>query len=414
MPAASTALTTKVESGSPYQLDSAQTLKASKALLAHIKTSEKASTTASGKQSLLKDTEEEQDEADESTPIWLSLTTKTHIIKDKKFKPLRLAVPHALNTSPTTTICLITADPQRTYKDLIQDPSFPPALAQRITKVVGVSKLKKKYNQYEAQRKLYAEHDIFLADDRIITQLTKLLGKTFYKGTTKRPIPVDIAEPAPKVDGKRVSRAKPSGEGKGEGATGGRGAGSAKAVAAEIERAIKSAVVSLTPSTQTSVRVGYASWDAGKLAANIEAVALGLIESHVPKKWRGVRSLHVKGPETAALPIWLADELWVDEKDVLGEEEARSKIQAANVGKKRKSGVLEGVDAVIAGAGVAGEGKKSKKQKVLPLKESNDDNLDKEIKLRKEKLKKQKAEAAVDAGVDEMPKPSKRAKKTAA
>lgn len=276
---------------------------------------------------------------------------------------------------------------------------------------MGVSKLKKKYNQYEAQRKLYAEHDIFLADDRIITQLTKLLGKTFYKGTTKRPIPVDIAEPAPKVDGKRVSRAKPTGEGKGEGPTGGRGAGSAKAVAGEIERAIKSAVVSLTPSTQTSVRVGYASWDAEKLAANIEAVALGLIESHVPKKWRGVRSLHVKGPETAALPIWLADELWVDEKDVLGEEEARSKIQAANVGKKRKSGVLEGVDAVIAGAGA--EGKKSKKQKVLPLKESNDDNLDKEIKLRKEKLKKQKAEAAVDAGADEMPKPSKRAKKTA-
>ncbi|KAG4436298.1 hypothetical protein IFR05_008238 [Cadophora sp. M221] len=412
MPAASTALTTKVESGSPYQLDSAQTLKASKALLAHIKTSEKASTTASGKQSLLKDTEEEQDEADESTPIWLSLTTKTHIIKDKKFKPLRLTVPHALNTSATTTICLITADPQRTYKDLIQDPSFPPALAQRITKVVGVSKLKKKYNQYEGQRKLFAEHDIFLADDRIVTQLTKLLGKTFYKGTTKRPIPVDIAEPAPKVDGKRVSRAKPTGEGKGEGPTGGRGAGSAKAVAGEIERAIKSAVVSLTPSTQTSVRVGYASWDAEKLAANIEAVALGLIEGHVPKKWRGVRSLHVKGPETAALPIWLAEELWVDEKDVLGEEEARSKIQAANVGKKRKSGVLEGVDAVIAGAGV--EGKKSKKQKVLPLKESNDDNLDKEIKARKEKLKKQKAEAAVDAGADEMPKASKRVKKIAA
>ncbi|KAH7313182.1 ribosomal protein L1p/L10e family-domain-containing protein [Rhexocercosporidium sp. MPI-PUGE-AT-0058] len=418
MPAASTALTTKVESGSPYQLDSAQTLKASKALLAHIRTSEKASTTASGKQSLLKDTSDDEEEADdESTPIWLSLTTKTHIIKDKKFKPLRLTVPHALNTSPTTTICLITADPQRTYKDLIQDASFPRALAARITKVVGVSKLKKKYNQYEAQRKLYAEHDIFLADDRIITQLTKLLGKTFYKGTTKRPIPVDIAEPAPKVDGKRVSRAKPTGEGKGEGQNGGRGAASPKAVAAEIERAIKCAVVSLTPSTQTAVRVGYASWDAEKLAANIEAVALGLIEGHVPKKWRGVRSLHVKGPATIALPIWLADELWTDEKDVLGEEEARSKIQAANVGKKRKSGVLDGVEGVIAGADAekTGQGKKSKKQKVLAAKlESNDDNLDKEIKARKEKLKKQKAEAAVDAGADEMPKASKRAKKSAA
>lgn len=394
-----------------------QTLKASKALLAHIKTSEKASTTASGKQSLLVDNSDETDETDESLPIWLSLTTKTHIIKDKKFKPLRLKVPHALNTSQTTSICLITADPQRTYKDLLQDPSFPPALAQRITKVVGVSKLKKKYNQYEAQRKLFAEHDIFLADDRIITQLTKLLGKTFYKTTTKRPIPVDIAEPAPKVDGKRVAKGKPIGEGRGEGAAGGRGAGNAKSVAAEIERAIASAVVSLTPSTLTAVRVGYASWDAEKLAANIEAVALGLIDNHVPKKWRGVRSLHVKGPETAALPIWLADELWVDDEKVLVAGDA-TKIQAANVGKKRKSGVLDAADngvAVIAGADGEKEGRKNKKQKVAaPLKESNDDNLDKEIKSRKEKLKKQKAEAEVDAGAEDMPKPSKRAKKTTA
>ncbi|PVH85908.1 ribosomal protein L1 [Cadophora sp. DSE1049] len=417
MPAASTALTTKVESGSPYQLDSAQTLKASKALLVHIKTSEKASTTASGKQSLIKDdsSDEADDASDESTPIWLTLTTKTHIITQKKFKPLRLSVPHALNTSSNTTMCLITADPQRTYKDLLQDPTFPPALAARITKVVGVSKLKKKYNQYEAQRKLYAEHDVFLADDRIITQLTKLLGKTFYKGTTKRPIPVDIAEPAPKENGKRVKSSGLGGDGerKSEGKTGGRGAGSAKAVAAEVEKALSSAIVSLTPSTQTAVRVGYSSWSAEKLAANVEAVALGLIENHVPKKWRGVRSILVKGPETAALPIWLADELWVDEKDVLGEEEASKITAQANIGKKRKSGVLEGVNAAIqAGETKVEGGKKSKKQKVL--KESNDDNLDKEIKMRKEKLKRQKEEAAGEAGADDMPKPSKRAKKTTA
>ncbi|KAL2061883.1 hypothetical protein VTL71DRAFT_7261 [Oculimacula yallundae] len=401
-------LTTKVESGSPYQLDSAQILKASKALLAHIKTTEK-TTTASGKQDLMRDDSDEQDPEDESTPIWLTLTTKTHIITQKKFKPLRLTVPHALNTSPNTTICLITADPQRTYKDLIQDPSFPPALAARITKVVGVSKLKKKYSQYEAQRKLYAEHDIFLADDRIITQLTKLLGKTFYKGTTKRPIPVDIAEPAPKVDGKRVAKPKPISEGRGEGQAGGRGAGNAKSVAKEIERAIACAVASLTPSTQTAVRIGYASWEAEKIAANVEAVALNLIENHVPKKWRGVRSLLVKGPETAALPIWLADELWVEEKDVLGEEEAKSKVQA-NVGKKRKSGALEET-----AADVEGEKKGKKKQKVKAeeaTKDGNDDNLDKEIKARKEKLKKQKAEAAADAGADAMPRASKRVKKS--
>ncbi|KAI9054882.1 hypothetical protein LZ554_002026 [Drepanopeziza brunnea f. sp. 'monogermtubi'] len=395
-----TALTTKVKSGSPYQLDVAQVLKASNALLNHIKTSEKAAATASAKQSLLQD-DEEEDEATESTPIWLQLTTKKHIIDQKKFKPIKIALPHALNTSSTTTICLITADPQRTYKDLIASDAFPSELATRITRVVGVQKLKKKWNQYESQRKLFAEHDIFLADDRVITQLPKLLGKTFYKSQSKRPIPVSIMEPVPKTNGKRIAKTKEEAKEK----TGGRGAANAKSVANEITKAIASAVVNLTPSTNTAVRVGYAHWDAEKLAANVGAVSLALIEKYVPKKWRGVRSLHIKGPETAALPIWLADELWVDEKDVLTEEDAQ-KIAQANIGKKRKSKVLEGVE--MENSDKVKDAKKFKKQKLI---ESNDDNLDKEIAARKEKLKKQKADAAKDVVADEVPRSSKRAKK---
>jgi ribosome biogenesis protein UTP30 len=44
------------------------------------------------------------------------------------------------------------------------------------------------------------------------------------------------------------------------------------------------------------------------------------------------------------------------------------------------------------------------------LGESNDDKLDKEIAARKEKLRKQKEEAAKDV-VDEVPKASKKSKK---
>ncbi len=373
-------------------------MKASKALLKHIKTSEKEVTAASGKQSLIKD-DEEEDEDDESIPIWLQLTTKKHIVDQKRLKPARLALPHALNTSSTTSICLITADPQRTYKDLIASDEFPTELAARITKVVGVDKLKKKWSQYEAQRKLFAEHDIFLADDRVITQLPKVLGNTFYKTTTKRPIPISIMEPAPKTNGKRIAKAK--GETK-EGKTGGRGAATAKSIANEIEKALSCALVTLTPSTNTAVKVGYANWSAEKLAANVEAASLALIEKHVSKKWRGVRSVYIKSPTSAALPIWLADELWADEKDVLVEAEVQT-IAQANIGKKRKSKVLEGVEIED-----VKEGKKSKKQKLV---ESNDDNLDKEIAARKEKLKKQKAEAAKDVVADDVPKASKRTRK---
>ncbi|KFX98074.1 hypothetical protein V490_02468, partial [Pseudogymnoascus sp. VKM F-3557] len=76
----STPLTTKVQSGSPYQLNSAQTLKASKALIKHIKNAEKGSAEKSGKRDLLAgDDEEDSDDLDQ-IPIWLNVTTKKHIV----------------------------------------------------------------------------------------------------------------------------------------------------------------------------------------------------------------------------------------------------------------------------------------------------------------------------------------------
>lgn len=355
-----------------------QTLKASKALLTHVQTA--APTTAitapAGKVSLLSENDSE-DPSTDSPPIWLNLTTKTHIADTKRLKPTKIALPFPLNTSSTSTICLITADPQRTYKDIVASAAFPAALAARITKVVGISKLKKKFSQYEAQRKLYSEHDIFLADDRIITMLPKTLGKTFYKSTAKRPIPVNISAPAARTDGKRIARAK------GDDKT---GAASAAAISKEVEKALSSALVHISPSVSTAVRVGYAAMQPSELAANIEAVANEMIEKLVTKKWRNVKAIHIKSQSSAALPIWLADELWVEEGDVLDDVAAaeKEKNEKANVGKKRK--------AVEAEKKVEGE---KKKQKLLA--ESNDDNLDKEIKARKETLRKLK-EKAKDGG----------------
>jgi ribosome biogenesis protein UTP30 len=369
----STALTTKVESGSPYQLSQDQTLKASRALIKHIKTSEKRKSQSTGKRSLLTGSAEDETLELDETPIWLTLTTKKHIINTKRLKPAKIALPHPLNTSPTTTICLITADPQRTYKDIVTSPAFPSSLSCRISRIIGVSKIKAKYHQYEARRQLLAEHDIFLADDRIITQLPKLLGKTFYKSTAKRPIPLSLQAPAPRTDGKRIARAKGGDAAK---------SGEPKQIAAEIEKAIHATLVNLSPSTQTSVKVGAAGWGAEQIAATVEVVVSTMIEKFVPKKWRGVRCVHIKGPVTAALPIWLADELWVDEGDVLNDEAAEEvKRIAANVGKKRNA--AEAVE-------------KAKKAKKAKLTESNDDKLDAEIAKRKENLRRQKAEAAKD------------------
>ncbi|KAF4458469.1 CIC1 Adaptor [Fusarium albosuccineum] len=354
-------------------IDPDQTLKASKALLAHIKKASKQKVEESGKRNLLDDDDEPLE-----TPVWLTLTTKRHIVDKARLQPGKIVLPHTLNTDETASICLITAEPQRTYKNIVASDEFPADLGKRITRVIDFAKLKSKYSQYEAQRKLFSEHDIFLGDDRIINRLPKVLGKTFYKTTQKRPIPVVLQSKATKVDGKRQKRQKTEGT---------VNAGTPADIAKEIEKAIGAALVSLTPSTNTAVRIGYSGWTAEQIADNVDAVVTALVEKWVPQKWRNMKSVYIKGPETTALPIWLTDELWVDEKDVVAEDEEAKKIKAekANIGKKRKS--LDNTEEAESPA----PKKKAKKQKQVP--DGDDDKLDKQISDRKSRLRKQKAAA---------------------
>lgn len=45
-----------------------------------------------------------------------------------------------------------------------------------VAKVIGVSKLKGKYEPFEAKRQLCNSFDLFLADDRVVPSLPKLIG----------------------------------------------------------------------------------------------------------------------------------------------------------------------------------------------------------------------------------------------
>ena len=76
----------------------------------------------------------------------------------------------------TNSICLITKDPQREYKDLLESHKI-----KFISRVVGVEKLKGKFKPFEARRMLMKENDLFLADERVVPLLPGLLGKAFFK-----------------------------------------------------------------------------------------------------------------------------------------------------------------------------------------------------------------------------------------
>ena len=208
------------------------------------------------------------------------------------------------------SICLITNDPQRAFKDLIASPEFPSTqLRGQITRVIAISKLRARYKAFESVRQLFSSHDVFLADDRVVTMLPKLLGKVFFKSTAKRPIPV-------RISGKRAGEIKAK---TAEAANVKIDARPVTAVelAKELQKALDSALVNLSPSTNTSVRIGKAGWTPEMIKENVTTVVEGLVTKIVPAGWRGVRALHLKGGSTAALPIWLADELWSGEGDVL-------------------------------------------------------------------------------------------------
>ncbi|KAI9870225.1 MAG: hypothetical protein M1823_008811, partial [Watsoniomyces obsoletus] len=113
--------TKDIASQTPYQLDPEQTLRASKALLEHVRSETQRIQQTASKKELFKadgsDSNEDALEGDE-VPIWLTLSTKQHVVDRNRLKPSKIPVPHSLNASPSLTICLITADPQRKLKNV--------------------------------------------------------------------------------------------------------------------------------------------------------------------------------------------------------------------------------------------------------------------------------------------------------
>jgi ribosome biogenesis protein UTP30 len=85
--------------------------------------------------------------------------------------PLR----YSLVDPRTSAVCLITKDPQREYKILLEE-----AGVRFISRVVGIEKLKGKFKPFEARRALLRENALFLADERVIPLLPRLLGKIFF------------------------------------------------------------------------------------------------------------------------------------------------------------------------------------------------------------------------------------------
>ena len=146
-------------------MNSEQTSKAVNALLKHLKN-------------------ESTDLLPSITNLWIILTLEEMPTR-VSLKPIPIKLPNPI-IPHDASVCLIAKDPQSETKELVKSLNL-----SRPIKVIGVSKLRSKYKPFEAKRALLDSFELFLADDRVIPVLPRLLGKKFFL-KKKQPVPIQV------------------------------------------------------------------------------------------------------------------------------------------------------------------------------------------------------------------------------
>lgn len=187
----------------------------------------------------------------------------------KKDKPQRLPIPHPVHQYEGAEICLIVKDLQGEGHKNAKEKIAKFERKAGVTKVLGVSKLKSKFESHEGKRRLCDSYDLFLADDRIIRVLPSLLGKTFFK-KKKQPIPVKLAS------------------GKWD---------------ATIKKACEATYVFWSGGNCLNIKIARSSHTADEVAENIVKGVENLAKM-LPGKMNDIQSLYLKSVESVALPLY--------------------------------------------------------------------------------------------------------------
>lgn len=140
-----------------------------------------------------------------------------------------------------------------------------------VSKVLAVSKIRSKFTTYEQKRALCGSYDLFLADNRILPLLPKLLGKTFFK-KKKHPVPVEL-----------------------------RG----KNWRGPIEDAIHATHLHLGGGSCFTVRLARTSHSQEQVLENFTQV-LDRVADVLPGKWKNIQSIYIKTKDSVALPVHVA------------------------------------------------------------------------------------------------------------
>lgn len=187
--------------------------------------------------------------------------------------PVRMPIPHPFRDAANgeLSVCVITKDPQRYFKDQIN-----PMGLKSVTKIIGISKLRTKFKSFEAKRVLRSSFDLFVADSRIVPMLPKVLGKTFF-AKKKQPVTVQLEE------------------------------SNSEGMKKEIKNAIEATFFFRASGSTTSIIVGSVGQRSEHIASNIESV-IKQLGSKIPGGLSAIRLIHLKTKDSAAIPIYVRSE----------------------------------------------------------------------------------------------------------
>eukprot|EP00163_Fabomonas_tropica_P001122 TRINITY_DN10855_c0_g1_i1.p1 TRINITY_DN10855_c0_g1~~TRINITY_DN10855_c0_g1_i1.p1 ORF type:complete len:288 (+),score=97.52 TRINITY_DN10855_c0_g1_i1:255-1118(+) len=230
-------------------LDRQQVHKAATALLKHVELEK----------------EKDSNLLDDDLFITLQIGLKKVPEGKKNAKPIPLHLRHPIYASEAASeVCIFVKDPQSEFKKKVEEQSL-----SNITKVIGISKLRSNYKPFEAKRELVNSYDLFLADDRVIPLLPKLIGSKFFT-KKKQPLPVNLTK-------KNLSR--------------------------EIQRALASTSLVMGGGPCVAVKVARSSQSAKEVTENIVSVA-EQVAKLIPRKWKNIQTMHIKTHSSVALPIF--------------------------------------------------------------------------------------------------------------
>ncbi|NXD91885.1 RL1D1 protein, partial [Chaetorhynchus papuensis] len=198
-------------------------------------------------------------------------------------KVIRIPLPHGIRPD-TADVCLFTKDEpnlsaeqtENLYKKLLIHNGI-----RSISQIISYKTLKKEYKMFEAKRRLLNRFDLFLSDDRIRRLLPSHLGKHFYE-KKKAPLSVNLK---------------------------------AKNLAKELEKHIQGTTLPVNnKGCCYTARIGHTGMKVDEILENIIAAAK-VIDNKLPKKWKNVKTLHLKTLKSVALPIFTANISNLDELD---------------------------------------------------------------------------------------------------